>query len=132
MGLQGARVLIVEDEPIISALLDDMISELGAHVVQAAGTLAEAQQAARCSELDAAVLDINLLGEMSYPAAEELNKRAIPFIFVTGFAAEPIPSVLAHVPVVSKPYTLSNIKAGLLAATRRAPACDRRGQRQVR
>jgi CheY-like chemotaxis protein len=110
------RVLIVEDEPMIAMLLEDMIDEMGAEVAGVASSLDEAQCAALGSDVDVAVLDINLRGQMSYPAAQTLSDRGIPFIFVTGFARDAIPPTLGHVPVLPKPYCLADIAFGLTRA----------------
>jgi two-component SAPR family response regulator len=54
-------------------------------------------------EVDAAVLDVNLGGELVYPVAETLARRGVPFIFVTGYGAESIDARFARVPVLQKP-----------------------------
>jgi len=110
------RVLIVEDEPMIAMLLEDMLEEMGADVAGVASTLDEAQSAALGCDVELAVLDINLQGRMSYPAAQTLSDRGIPFIFVTGFARDAIPPTLGHVPVLRKPYCLADIAFGLMRA----------------
>ena len=108
-ALQGRRVLIVEDEPLVGQLLQEMVEEDGATVVMLAQTVAEAVAAARSCVADVAILDINLRGEMSYPAAAELTRRGVPVLFVTGYAREGIPADLAKTPVLPKPYTSEQI-----------------------
>ncbi len=73
--LSGRRVLIIEDEPIVAMLLEDMLGDLGLTVAGRARTLDRALQAdaARC---DAAVMDINLQGQKSYAAAERWRALA--------------------------------------------------------
>lgn len=112
-ALQGKRVLIVEDEPLVGMLLQDMVEEDGATVVLLAQTLDEAVAAARSCHADVAILDINLRGRMSYPAAIELTQRGIPVLFVTGYAREGIPADLARAPVLPKPYTSEQIVASI-------------------
>ncbi len=113
--LEGVRVLIVEDEPMIALVLEDMLDALGVEIVETATTLSEAMAAASSCGLDAAILDINLEGEMSYPAAERLASRGVPFIFVTGYAPETVPPSLANAPVIDKPYRPDAIAAALAA-----------------
>ncbi|WP_210526639.1 response regulator [Rubellimicrobium arenae] len=121
--LIGKRVLIVEDEPIISMLLEDMIDDLGMTVSARAATLAEARELARVNVCDAAILDINLRGQMSYPAAEILALRGVPLVFVTGYARDQVPPLLANAPVLPKPYQADQIAAALatVLGTRGAP-----------
>jgi len=112
-GLAGKRVLIVEDEPIIALLLEDMIDELGMTVSARASTLAEARELAEAPSFDAAILDINLHGQMSYPAAELLARQGVPLVFVSGYARDRMPPLLANAPLVPKPYQPHQIAAAL-------------------
>ena len=54
-------------------------------------------------EIDAAVLDVNLGGELVYPLAEMRSRARVPFIFVTGYGAESIDRRYADVPILQKP-----------------------------
>jgi two-component sensor histidine kinase/DNA-binding response OmpR family regulator len=101
--LAGNRILLVEDEALVAMVMRDMLAELGFHVVGPFGRAADAAAAARDEAIDGAVLDINLDGEAVYPVAEALTARGIPFVFVTGYAAETIDARFAHVPVLQKP-----------------------------
>ncbi len=119
--LNGARVLIVEDEPIIALLLEDMLEALGCELAGAANTLAEAVELARSAPADAAILDINLNGEPSFTAAAELDRRGIPYFFATGYSSAPFAQE-AGAAVVQKPYSVDQIEANLrdlLAGRRR-------------
>ena len=58
----------------------------------------------RRETVDAALLDINLQGELVYPVANALAERGVPFVFVTAHAASEIPEPYCHRPVVTKPY----------------------------
>lgn len=112
-GLAGKRVLIVEDEPIIAFLLEDMIDDLGMTVAGRASTLEEARELARAPSYDAAIMDINLHGQMSYPAAELLARQGVPLVFVSGYARDGVPPGLANAPLVAKPYQPHQIAAAL-------------------
>lgn len=63
--LDGLRVLVVEDEMMVSMLIEDMLTDLGCVVVGPASRLDEAIELANCSQLDCAVLDVNLGGGRS-------------------------------------------------------------------
>src|SRR5271165_2043073 len=80
-----SRVLLVEDEAMIAMLIEDMLADLGCDVVATAGQLGEAVSLARSGSFDLAFLDLNLRGVPSYPVAQALRERGIPFAFVTGY-----------------------------------------------
>ena len=111
--LDGARVLFVEDESILAMLGEDVLSEAGCAVIVAM-RLNEAMQIARESEIDLAIIDVNLGNETSYPVAELLEERKIPFIFATGYASAGLAGSYAEHPCVQKPYDPGQ----LLAAAR--------------
>ncbi len=110
---EGIRFLIVEDEPLVGIMLQDMIEDLGGEVAAWAETLEDATRLASSQEPDVAILDINLKGEPSYAAARILAERDRPFFFVTGFAHVDVPECLSGVPVVAKPYTYRCIGAAV-------------------
>ncbi len=114
----GPRVLIAEDEALIGMLLEDMLTSLGAQPLAPATTLAQALQLLDGAGFDVAILDLNLHGEASYPVAERLRERGIPFAFASGYGREALKADFADVPLLQKPYRLSALQAliGQLAA----------------
>lgn len=108
MNLAGKHVLILEDEPIIAFALEDILIAEGATVV-AANTLTEAMQTLDAEPYDFAILDVNLHGEKSYPLAQELKRRGIPFVFATGYGDAEHPEEFAQVPTLTKPYSPAQI-----------------------
>ena len=60
-----------------------------------------------------AVLDINLAGQWSYPVAEALSRRNVPFVFVTGYGANAMPAEFADRPRVHKPFKMNELLAVL-------------------
>lgn len=111
--LSGRHVLVVEDEPIVAMLLEDMLNDLGLGVAAFARTLPNAMKAAETCACDAAILDINLKGEMSYPAAEKLAQAGVPIVFVTGYARQQPPESLRHAQVLLKPYGIHELAGAL-------------------
>lgn len=101
--LNGRRILLVEDEPLIAMMAEDMLSDLGAEVVGPAHSLGAALELAEREGFDAAVLDINLQGETSDAVAEVLRRRGLPFLFATGYGPRRVGETEA--PVLDKPYT---------------------------
>lgn len=83
-ALSGCRVLVVEDEYFIAWDMERTLRRAGADV---AGPVPDAQQALTLiadSQLDAAILDVNLKGKAAYAVADQLSARGIPYVFATG------------------------------------------------
>jgi DNA-binding response OmpR family regulator len=113
MSLAGARVLIVEDEMLIAMDLEDMLTELGAVVVDTAMRLDAALELATAAEIDLAVLDVNIHGGRSYPVAETLLRRGVPFIFATGYGHAEGVDQYSEVVTLAKPYRPDELAAAL-------------------
>ena len=101
--LAGKRVLLVEDEMLVAMMMKDMLTDLGFSVIGPYSRIAEALPVARANDLEAAVLDINLNGELVYPVAAALVERGVPIVFVTGYGAESIDRQFSQIPVLQKP-----------------------------
>lgn len=104
----GLRVLIVEDEMMLALTLEDMLKLMGCEVVKAA-RLAPALELAETEELGIALLDINLAGERSYPVAEALSRRSIPFAFMTGYHVDDLREEWQDRPVLQKPFLMAEL-----------------------
>ncbi len=114
--LANRRVLVVEDESMVAMMLEDYLDALGCIVVGSAARLQEALEMARSLELDVAVLDLNLAGEMSYPVAEVLQARGVPVVFATGYGVSGLSGKFQGAPVLSKPYNMVQLETALLGA----------------
>ena len=108
-GLQGRRVLLVEDESLVVMLGEDMLLDLGCEV-EVAMRLDKAIDLARGADLDMAILDVNLGETCSYPVADALFKRGIPFIFATGYGLSGIEPAYQAIPVMQKPYQVAQME----------------------
>ena len=106
------RVLLVEDEPMIAFALEDMVIELGYEVVGPAFRLAEALDLAGREQFDAAVLDVNLNEQQSFPVADLLTSRGIPFLFATGYAEGGV-SWHGKAGLIAKPYSRDQLARAL-------------------
>ena len=111
--LSGRRVLIVEDEPMVAWMLHDMLANFGCVVVGSADRLEEGQAMIQELAIDAVALDLNLRGQMSYPLADMLVARAIPFVFTTGYPR--LLEAYRAYPYLLKPYHRSAMREALLA-----------------
>lgn len=114
--LRGRRVLVVEDDYIIASDLAFVLEDRGVEVIGPAPSVEEALKLIAEVELDGAMLDINLGKETSYPIADALTKRDVPFIFVTGYDVIVVPTAHADVPRLEKPIRAETL-AHLLADT---------------
>jgi DNA-binding response OmpR family regulator len=85
---QPARILIVEDEPIIALTLEDLLVEAGFEVACVTGKLRKALALIEGPGCDAAIVDANLSGESTRPAALALTARGVPFIVLSGYSSE--------------------------------------------
>jgi CheY-like chemotaxis protein len=103
--LQGSRILVVEDEYLLADDLSETLIEAGAEVLGPIASIEEATALiAEEPEIDAAVLDVNLRGDMVFPVADALRARGIPFAFATGYDEWALPERFADVPRVEKPF----------------------------
>jgi DNA-binding LytR/AlgR family response regulator len=114
--LRGLRILVVEDEFLVSLDLEAMLRELGGEVIGPFASLDRATAAARAEGLDVALLDVNVGGRLVTPVADVLAERAIPFVFCTGYAAASLPAPHAAVPILMKPCQAQQLKEALLSA----------------
>jgi CheY-like chemotaxis protein len=109
------RVLVVEDETLVAMMLEEMLQELNCSVLGPAGDLAEAMGFAEKAEFDLALLDVSLRRTPSFPVADILRKRGIPFAFMTGYGAQDFPAAYQQLPRLSKPFDLPDLQRALKA-----------------
>jgi CheY-like chemotaxis protein len=105
----GRRVLLVEDEMIVAWLLEDMLADLGCAVVGPAANVNQALAMIDAEAIDVAVLDVNLNGKMSYPIADALAARGVPFVFSTGYDKDSLLDGYRTFPVLQKPFHRSEL-----------------------
>lgn len=108
------RILVIEDESVIAMLIEDMLIDLGYEVGAVASRMRDALDIARTGTFDLALVDVNLDGQPSYPIAEILSERGIPFLFATGYGAKGLDSRFAGAPVLAKPFVMSDLERLLL------------------
>jgi CheY-like chemotaxis protein len=113
MHLQGARVLIVEDDFMVAMAACDMVESLGGIVAGTARSVAAAKEKIRQPGLDCVMLDVNLNGDLSLGIAAELQERAIPFVFCTAYSHAF--DGFKRVPRVMKPYCEHDLVAAFHA-----------------
>ncbi len=113
---QSGRVLLVEDEMLVAMMMAELLRDIGFDVVGPFGSVAEAMSGIERQSLDAAVLDVNLRGEMIYDLAEKLMGQGIPIVFVTGYGADSLDRRFASYPVLQKPVDSAALQRVLVRA----------------
>jgi DNA-binding NtrC family response regulator len=113
--LENASVLVVEDEYFIATEIARALEEAGARAVGPAGTVEQAKALLAEQQVDAAILDLNLRGNMAVPLVEQLSKRGMPCVIVSGYGSESLPESISGVPNLEKPVNYAKVMQ-LLAA----------------
>lgn len=115
--MKPCRVLVVEDEVLIAMLIEDMLVDFGHEVVGPAMRLHRALKIAQEEKFDLAILDVNLANEQSFPVADVLREKGVPFIFATGYGVQGVKDEFPDVVTLQKPFEARQLQdaiAGVL------------------
>jgi len=112
-SVAGARLLLVEDELLVLLDLEDRLGEIGCRIAGKASNFSAAMGLATSLDIDAALIDLDLAGQPSYPVADVLRKRGIPFLFSTGFHGEAVSDRYADCPLLIKPFETRDLEMAL-------------------
>jgi CheY-like chemotaxis protein len=116
-----ANVLLVEDEPLISMMLEGALEDLGHSIIGVANTVERALALLRARAPDLAVVDLRLGDEFCYELVAELKHRHIPFVMVTGSCIDGSDARLAGVEVLAKPLDERAFRSVVERLTLREP-----------
>jgi DNA-binding NtrC family response regulator len=108
-NLAGCRVLVLEDEYFLASDLEQELTARGAIVVGPFAEISKTKDQVANGGFDVAVIDIDLRGEPSFSIADELIRRRIPFIFVTGYSPEVLPVRFQRARRCEKPVYMSEV-----------------------
>jgi len=104
-ALLGLEILLVEDEAVVAAMLEDMLADFGCILAGAAATVSEALASVEATtEIDAAILDVNLGGQKVFPVADILVARDVPIVFSTAYGTAGLTDRYPQARVIQKPY----------------------------
>jgi DNA-binding response OmpR family regulator len=107
------RILVVEDEVMLVFMLEEILTALGYDIAGTASNLKEAGDQIEHTSFDAAILDVNLVGQSTFDLADQLQKKNIPFIFSTAYSLDTLPLKYQNYPVLQKPYTMAQLGSRL-------------------
>jgi PAS domain S-box-containing protein len=109
--LQGKRILVIEDEPLVAMDVESSLTAAGCEVIGPASTLERAKALIEESDCDAALVDVNLAGQPVDELATSLTRKNRPFAFVTGYGREALPAAFRGAVVLSKPFGADQLLA---------------------
>ena len=112
-ALVGLRVLLLEDEMLVSLEIEDILDRQGCVVVGPYCRVSEALLGAQGETIDIAILDMNIAGTKSRPVADLLHARHIPFFFLSGYGEDAAPSDHPEWLVRGKPFTEAELVKAL-------------------
>ena len=113
--LSSLKVLVVEDEALVSMLVEDMLTDLGCTIVGPAAEIEEALRLAGSADIDAALLDVNLGGRPIFPVADALKARGVPFAFASGYGEAGLSDDHKGAAVLQKPFREADLRRVLEA-----------------
>ncbi|GFE83901.1 response regulator [Steroidobacter agaridevorans] len=122
LSLAGLRVLVVEDDYFIAEEVCSTLREHGAEIVGPSPDIERGLQLVKNREIDCAVLDINLQGDLAFGLAHELRRRGVPAIFATGYDVSVLPSEFSSFVRLEKPVNLRALLQAVQSAGARGRA----------
>lgn len=108
-AIAGRTLLVVEDEPLLGMLLEDVLGDAGAAVLGPATTVERALELLKSADrVDAAIVDVNLAGVRSDAVASELVARGVPFVYATAYGDDTLMAAGAS-GLLRKPYDIGDV-----------------------
>jgi DNA-binding response OmpR family regulator len=118
--LVGRRIMVVEDESLVAMLLETALEDAECVIVGPYGRLRDALAAAEHEAIDAALLDVNLVGEKVFPVAEMLDKRGVPFLLLSGYGERATPPEHPEWRTHNKPFDTDQLLEALAGLIRQS------------
>lgn len=115
----GLAVVVVEDEPLLTTMLEELLEELGCTVVASAASVAAGAKEIAKHSFDIAILDVHLRGEKAWPLADALRDAKRPFIIASGDSGDEIASRYPTATILNKPYEVDSLAVALREAMAR-------------
>jgi CRP-like cAMP-binding protein/CheY-like chemotaxis protein len=109
------HILVVEDNFLVAREVCEIVQRTGFDVVGPVARSDHGMTLLAEQSVEGAIIDIGLGAVTSFPICEELNRRHVPFVFLTGYERDVIPRAFRQAPVLSKPAQAREIQAALTA-----------------
>ncbi|WDR01893.1 response regulator [Devosia algicola] len=113
---ENCGVLVVEDEPLVALMIEDMLRDMGGDQIHVAhnqdSAWASLEQHAPCL----AVMDFNLGNDDTMKLVEACRGRGIAVIISSGYTAEDLPAEMRAFPLLSKPFSFEQMSQVVAAA----------------
>mgnify|MGYP002714245638 CR=1 FL=1 len=110
--LWGRRILVAEDDSLLAIAICQILESYGCIVIGPARNIDEAFHLARTeTDVDMAVLDVNLRGRQIWPVEDILSARKVPCLITTGYRDKVSPN---GAPVLTKPFTADQLVAAMM------------------
>jgi CheY-like chemotaxis protein len=110
------NVILVEDEPFIAIMVEEMLVELGWDVAGTAYNENDAFTLLEKGEVGLALLDVDLGKSNSLAVAATCRERNIPIVFMTGYTVHEVPEECGDALVLTKPFTQDDLQLALARA----------------
>jgi two-component SAPR family response regulator len=110
--MKPLRILIVEDESLIAMDLENTVAQLVAATFLIEGSVSATKNIVE-QPLDFAFLDINVTDGKTFDVAKILQRKGVPFAFVSGYSQDDLPSDLRTAPFIPKPFQRDQIESAL-------------------
>ena len=109
------EILIVEDNFLTASEVGDIVRDCGYGVAGTAARINRGLELLDQKPVDGAIVDINLDGTYSFPLCAELDRRKVPYCFLTGYPSVILPPDFNGAPVLTKPADPNQIRSALHA-----------------
>src|SRR4051794_28759512 len=114
-ALEGRKILVIEDSPVVAPFTADVLEELGCEVIGPAPNMAVARELIEEGGFDAAMMDVHIRGERVFPLCDSLSASGVPFLLTSGYADWSLPEKWEDAPRLQKPYTFDDVRGALEA-----------------
>jgi two-component SAPR family response regulator len=114
LSMKTFRILIVEDEPLVAADLESIVTEIVAAISIIKASVAATKKVLH-EAVDFAFLDVDVTNGKTCEVAHILKLKRVPFAFVSGSPQEQLPSDLRTAPFIPKPFYKAQIERVLRA-----------------
>jgi PAS domain S-box-containing protein len=130
-SLKSKRILLIEDEPLVSMDMESSLTAAGCEIIGPAGTLEDAKLLVEDANYDAALVDANLAGYPVDELATALTQKNCPFAFVTGYGREALPSGFREAVMLGKPFSQDQLLTVVEILLYRTPTVVQLRQKNV-